>query len=316
MAVVRDFSPGDEVAIRSIMQAAYAADGMPGWSQAQLELELSRLPADPSGVLIAEDAGTVVGYWAERFDDLTIHPAHRRRGHGQRLAESALARVADRGGEELVLHVAPHIPAAAAFARSVGLTYRSSLWLFSLPAERAVAAPGFPADFTTRPWAFDEDAHAFAAFANAAWEGHPTPLGLTPDLARYVAGLPGFDPDGICIVTPSEAQTGVPSEARSEAQTGVPSEPVGFTKVELRTADDGEPIGWIGQIGVLPSHRGRGLGRALLHWGIGYLRAKGAGRVELAVEAQNERALSLYRRTGFEPSVEWPHWTRPAVRGA
>jgi hypothetical protein len=29
------------------------------------------------------------------------------------------------------------------------------------------------------------------------------------------------------------------------------------------------------------------------------------------VEAENELALGLYRRTGFEPVVEWPHWTRP-----
>jgi ribosomal protein S18 acetylase RimI-like enzyme len=38
------------------------------------------------------------------------------------------------------------------------------------------------------------------------------------------------------------------------------------------------------------------------------MRARGADRIELAVEALNERALGLYRRTGFEPKVEWPHW--------
>jgi GNAT superfamily N-acetyltransferase len=40
------------------------------------------------------------------------------------------------------------------------------------------------------------------------------------------------------------------------------------------------------------------------------LRARGAGRIQLTVEAANELALGLYRRTGFEPAVEWPHWTR------
>lgn len=39
----------------------------------------------------------------------------------------------------------------------------------------------------------------------------------------------------------------------------------------------------------------------------------GAGRVLLSVEAQNELALGPYRRTGFSPIVEWPHWTRPVA---
>jgi hypothetical protein len=54
----------------------------------------------------------------------------------------------------------------------------------------------------------------------------------------------------------------------------------------------------------------------LLRWSVGYLRARGAGTLELAVEATNDRALGLYRRTGFEPAVEWPHWTRPTGRAA
>ena len=62
------------------------------------------------------------------------------------------------------------------------------------------------------------------------------------------------------------------------------------------------------QIGVLPGHRGRGLGRELLRWGVLHLRARGAGPVQLAVEALNDRALDLYRRHGFRASVEWPHW--------
>ena len=37
----------------------------------------------------------------------------------------------------------------------------------------------------------------------------------------------------------------------------------------------------------------------------------GAGVVELNVTASNERALDLYRRAGFEPTVEWPHHAVP-----
>jgi GNAT superfamily N-acetyltransferase len=78
-----------------------------------------------------------------------------------------------------------------------------------------------------------------------------------------------------------------------------------------RTTRRRAPVGEIGLVGVMPQGRGRGLGRELLRWGVTQLRARGAGRIKLSVEAENELALGLYRRIGFEPLVEWPHWTCP-----
>jgi len=277
------------------MDASFDIDRMPGWTHQEIEVAISRLPADPVGVVVADDGGVIVGYCAPRFDDLTVHPGHRRRGHGRRLAQAALKLAAERGLDELTLFVPPHLPGSIAFARSIGLTYSSSLWLFRLPEGRPVADPVLPDGYVTHPWPSDIDVEAFVAFANAAWEGHPTPLHLTADLARLVADLPDFDPQGIRIV------------ARAEA----PETPVAFAKTELRPDDDGRPVGWIGQIGVLPAHRGVGLGRWLLRWGVAYLRGRGAEAVELAVEAANDRALGLYLRSGFEPAVEWPHWVLP-----
>jgi len=293
--LLRRFRRGDETGIRAVMDASFDVDRMPGWTHQEIEVAISRMPADPVGVVVAEDDGAIVGYCAPRFDDLTVHPGHRRRGHGLRLAQAALTLAAERGLDELTLFVPKHLPASVAFARAIGLTYSSSLWLFRLPPGRPVPAPVLPAAYVTHPWASDIDVDAFVAFANAAWEGHPTPLHLTTDLARLVADLPDFDPQGICIV----------------ARTDAPDVPIAFTKTELRPDDDGRPTGWIGQIGVLPAHRGVGLGRWLLRWSVAYLRGRGAEAVELAVEAANDRALGLYLRNGFEPAVEWPHWVLP-----
>jgi mycothiol synthase len=127
---------------------------------------------------------------------------------------------------------------------------------------------------------------------DASFADHPTPLSWTVDTIRHVHGLPGFDPTGLLLVTPA----------------GEPDRLVAFTRVELEPDDDGRLGGSISLIGVLPGWRGRGLGRELLRWGVAYCRSRGAARVELAVEALNERALGLYRRTGFVPTVEWPHW--------
>jgi ribosomal protein S18 acetylase RimI-like enzyme len=48
----------------------------------------------------------------------------------------------------------------------------------------------------------------------------------------------------------------------------------------------------------------------LLRWSVSYLRRHGAADIELAVEAENELALGLYLRTGFEPVVAWQHWVK------
>lgn len=277
------------------MDASFDVDRMPGWTRKEIEVAISRMPADPVGVVVAEDDAEIVGYCAPRFDDLTVHPAHRRRGHGRRLARAAQELAAERGLDVLTLFVPTHLPGSIEFARAIGLAYSSSLWLFRLPPDRSVPAPVLPDGYRTYAWPSDIDVDAFVAFANAAWDGHPTPLHLTPELARLVADLPDFDPEGIRLIASLEA----------------PDVPVAFAKTELRPDDDGRPTGWIGQIGVLPEHRGVGLGRWLLRWGVAYLRGRGAGPVELAVEAANDRALGLYLRNGFEPAVEWPHWVLP-----
>jgi len=293
--IVRDFRAGDETAIRAVMDAAHRTDAMPGWTHAEMDVEVSRIPADPGVTLIVEDGRDVVGYWAHRFDDLRIHPAHRRRGHGRLLFAAAVGRVAARAEATISLHVPTHLPGSVAFAHAVGLTYRSTLWQFRLAAGTAVPDPRVPTGVVLRSWTDDLDVEAFVAFADAAWQGHPTPLGLTAKLARLVAELPSFDPAGICLVSDRAA----------------PDHPIAFAKAEIRLDDAGVPTGWIGQIAVLPAYRGRGLGRMLLEWSVAYLRRRGALDIDLAVEAENELALGLYRRTGFAPLVAWEHWTRP-----
>jgi GNAT superfamily N-acetyltransferase len=53
---------------------------------------------------------------------------------------------------------------------------------------------------------------------------------------------------------------------------------------------------------VLPGHRGRGIGSALLRHVLAEARKQGALRVTLLTDAQNERAKALYAKLGFRPS--------------
>lgn len=57
---------------------------------------------------------------------------------------------------------------------------------------------------------------------------------------------------------------------------------------------------WVSDLSVLPSHRGTGLGRALLEAAEGYAREKGFRSMRLCVLAENRRAIEVYRAFGLE----------------
>ena len=291
---VRTMLPGDLDAVRSVMEASLATDGIPGFTAADIDRSVSRLPADPEGVLVAVDDGRVVGYCIPRHDDLTVHPQHRRQGHGRRLVERARVLAAERGLPYLMLHGPTHLAATRAFIEALGASYHSSLWQFELATGTPVPVPDFGPELTVRTLGDDLSLAGVVDLMNATFADHPTPLSWTLETVQLVHDLPEFDADGILLVAPAAD----------------PGRHVAFTKVEL-SEEDGQAIGFVALIGVLPGWRGRGIGRELLHWGIDYLRRRGAGRIDLSVEAINERALGMYRRTGFVPTIEWPHYIVP-----
>lgn len=295
---VRTSRPDDRDGIRAVLQASLERDAIPGFTAADIERVLERMIPDPGGTLVALEHGRIVGVCTPRMDDLTVHPDARRRGHGRRLLLAARDLARTRGDDRLGLHVPQHLPASVAFARAMGMHYRSSLWQFELSAGDAarVAGPHFPDDVVVRTWddTIDTDFVAWTTFMTAAFEGHPTPMTWTPAIVEHVHAGPTFDPAGILIV----------------AERADPGRLVAFTRIETEPDGDGL-LGEVGLIGVLPAWRGRGLGRELLRWGVAELRTRGAGRIVLAVEAANELATRLYRSHGFRPVIEWPHWELP-----
>jgi ribosomal protein S18 acetylase RimI-like enzyme len=58
-------------------------------------------------------------------------------------------------------------------------------------------------------------------------------------------------------------------------------------------------VGAIQNVGVVPEHRGLGLGRALVLKCLHGFRATGIPRVSLEVTAENHPAVELYKRVGF-----------------
>ena len=74
-------------------------------------------------------------------------------------------------------------------------------------------------------------------------------------------------------------------------------EPAGYVAIE-----ESDSSLRIEQLCVHPAHEEEGIGGQLLDWAEGYAISLGAGRLEIVVEAGNDRAADFYRRRGFIPA--------------
>ena len=75
----------------------------------------------------------------------------------------------------------------------------------------------------------------------------------------------------------------------------------------------GEDYGFVRQLAVAPSQRGRGLGLALLHECFRRHRDRGFPATVLGVDAGNPTgALRLYEKAGMTIAEQFTRWDRPA----
>ncbi len=82
-------------------------------------------------------------------------------------------------------------------------------------------------------------------------------------------------------------------------------------KVHLQLIDG---LGGIYGLGVLPEHRKKGLGRAILTMAVQWLKGAGAQEVMLQVVTDNLNALRLYESCGFETTSVMEYYGLPLYR--
>jgi GNAT superfamily N-acetyltransferase len=85
-------------------------------------------------------------------------------------------------------------------------------------------------------------------------------------------------------------------------------EPVGVAVLAYTwTLEHGGLVAWLDELFVVPQHRGRGTGRALLRQAVEVARENGCRAVELEVDLEHARAERLYQREGFAvlPRRRW-----------
>jgi mycothiol synthase len=73
---------------------------------------------------------------------------------------------------------------------------------------------------------------------------------------------------------------------------------------------------WIGDLGTLDRHRGRGVASALLSWTLARGREQGYHRAGLSVDSENSTgALGVYERAGFKAERTWVDYGFPVDLG-
>ena len=71
-------------------------------------------------------------------------------------------------------------------------------------------------------------------------------------------------------------------------------------------------VAWLEELYVMPSHRSRGIGTALIAAIIERARKAGIVAIDLEIDAGHSRAESLYRRLGFRP-LNRSRWVKELI---
>jgi mycothiol synthase len=215
----------------------------------------------------------------------------RRRGAGRALLATAASVARERdvigAGGEVLLPMEDFSAEGRAFAQALGGRIDRYFWRMRRP-RTPVDPPVWPDGITVR--IFDGSARAFEDWNNCyveSFSGHYRPVPGTVDLCREIAASPDFLHDGLILAYRDDTC-------------------VGFCRNETAGED-----GVIGLLGVVPSVRGTGLGRALLRWGVAYFTAPEWKGVGLGVDGANERATRLYTSEGFAVDRRREIWVAP-----
>ena len=180
-------------------------------------------------------------------------------------------------------------------------------------ARVTIPEPRLPEGFAWGAWQAELiDRHAMTKFA--AFQGQ-LDVKLIPSLRsahgcqmlmREMANSRAFAPAATWLVIRTAVSADglplpsiSPLASSSRQLSGVPSTELPSDCGTIQGIDQPGRCGAIQNIGVIPSCRGNGLGRALVLKALRGFLSTGVERVSLEVTAQNSTAINLYRSIGF-----------------
>ena len=251
--------------------------------------------------------------------ELVIAPGHRRQGYGNCLYEH-LAEAVDKQGKKLQAWAHGQLPAAQAIAEQRGLAIVRHLLVMSVTGQ-ALEKAGQPGEGPDGYAAknYRESVEAFGtehveeswiAANNQAFSWHPEQGGWDRDRLHRSMEAEWFDPQDVIFLWDVGAGSSAGEAAGSNAgeagdpDAAVDKQPVlaGFhwTKWHGAAAETDTATGEVYVIALASAYQGRGLSGHLLRLGIKQMVNKGATEVILYVEKDNESAVRVYEKSGFD----------------
>jgi mycothiol synthase len=208
--------------------------------------------------------------------DLVVHPHHRYEmaSIGPQLLSEAINVIREAGGGHVHWWVFEPNEIHKTLAESIGLNEgRTTLQMrVALPLNEAT-------DIVTTPFRSGADDERWLTVNNAAFADHLEQGGWTQSTLDSRKQEPWFNPNGFLLLNEGDELAGFC-----------------WTKVHLDTAP---VLGEIYVIAVHPRFSGKGFGRALTIAGLTHLQRAGISTGMLHVDADNERAVKLYKSLGF-----------------
>jgi mycothiol synthase len=280
----------------------FIADDLDDAGQIVLDADFLRSMWSRGGFVLATDAWVIVDRtraivaYAHAMLDGTdvvdsmgiVHPAHRGRGLGSGL----LDRIEDRAVHLLAGATSPRLRhainaadgAAAAMLRARGLRPVRHFWHMGIdldgPFEPGPEPEGIEIVGVEHQDLGGIHAVLVDAFADD-WGYHPEPF---EDWAEEYASDPNHDPGLWLLAKDGDVPVGALTAGNS---------------------------GWVGEVGVVKTHRGRGIAAALLRRSFATFERRGLRRVMLNVDAENPTgATALYERVGMHVTKRWDLWER------
>ncbi len=252
------------------------------WRRASFELSRDTVLAFDGDRLVA--AAQVL---AGRYAEIVVHPDECRRGIGSTLLAWTERRARKQGGAVVGQTVTDANVAGRDLLLAHGYRPSWKSWILTIELQEEPAPPSLPDGVRIRdmePGGDEREIHAVIEDAFAEWGSRPrTPFA---DWAAWSIGRDGFEPWLMPVAVEGSEIVGTaycihyPGEA-----------------------------GWVQQLAVRRSHRGRGLGRALLQHALRAFFRHGERVVELSTDSRTG-ALGLYAHVGMSVRRSYTHYAK------
>jgi mycothiol synthase len=248
-----------------------------------------RFDPELDAVLVFDGAELVA--WAQMRlpsgSEADVHPTHRGRGIGAAMLDWTESRARALGRPVFGQTKTDANPPAAELFRQHGYAPERTAWLLEILLEERAVDPDLSAGIELRPFVPGRDDHEVYRLIDDAFNEWPDRESTSFEFWSSVTiGRATFAPELSPLAVDGDEIVGA-----------------------VLCLDFGTSEGYVHQVAVRRSHRGRGIARGLLAYAFGEWHRRGAGSCTLSTDSRTG-ALSLYEKVGMHAKRSYTHYAK------